>query len=168
MQPRTLSAALAVAAAALVACGSGTKAPSGHFTAQLNGANEKPSPISTSGAGTADMTLDPTGTSVTWTITATGLTGNATNAHIHIGDPTVAGPVIVDFKAISPPPAGTSTTFSGTFTQTNIKNPTSPPLATPIATMDQLIAAIRAGNAYFNIHTATNPGGEIRGQLSEQ
>ena len=30
---------------------------------------------------------------------------------------------------------------------------------------DQLIADIRAGNAYVNVHTTANPGGEIRGQL---
>jgi hypothetical protein len=34
--------------------------------------------------------------------------------------------------------------------------------------MDDLIAQIRSGSAYFNIHTAPHPGGEIRGQLSVQ
>jgi hypothetical protein len=63
-------------------------------------------------------------------------------------------------------PAGTSTTFRGSFTAANIKNPTTPPLTLPVATMDDLIAQIRAGNAYFNIHTAAHPSGEVRGQLS--
>ena len=31
--------------------------------------------------------------------------------------------------------------------------------------LDEVIAAIRAGVAYVNVHTAVSPGGEIRGQL---
>jgi hypothetical protein len=28
------------------------------------------------------------------------------------------------------------------------------------------LASLRAGNLYINVHTAANPGGEIRGQLN--
>jgi hypothetical protein len=35
-----------------------------------------------------------------------------------------------------------------------------------INTMEDAIQAIVGGNAYVNIHSTTNPGGEIRGQLS--
>jgi hypothetical protein len=34
--------------------------------------------------------------------------------------------------------------------------------------LDELFDAFRAGNAYFNVHTAAHTGGEIRGQLVAQ
>jgi len=33
--------------------------------------------------------------------------------------------------------------------------------------LNEVIAAIRAGNAYVNVHSAPSPGGEIRGQLDD-
>jgi hypothetical protein len=35
-------------------------------------------------------------------------------------------------------------------------------------TFATLVAKIRSGNAYINVHTPANPGGEIRGQLVAQ
>ena len=40
-----------------------------------------------------------------------------------------------------------------------------PNAAIGINTIDDVIQAVANGNAYVNIHTTTNPGGEIRGQL---
>ena len=165
MKPWLASGAMVVACA-LFACGGSSSGPSNTFTAQLSGANEAPQPVTTSGTGSATFTRN--GNTVTYTATASGLSGDAKAAHIHIGAPGVAGPVIVDIAGLSPPPAGTSTTMSGSFTEANIKNPTTPPLSPPITTMDQLFDQIRAGNAYFNIHTAAHSGGEIRGQLVPQ
>lgn len=169
-----VSATLAVVSAGMWSCGgysgssstgSSYMAPSSNFAAQLSAANETP-PVSTMGSGTVALTLN--GSTMNYAVYATGLSGNATGAHIHIGPVGQAGPIVVDFAAITPPPAGTTTTFAGSFTAANIKNPTTPPLNPPVVTMDDLIAQIRSGNAYFNIHTAAHPGGEIRGQLSVQ
>jgi hypothetical protein len=164
MKPMHASGAIALVWA-LFACG-GSNTLSNTFTAQLNGANETPQALSVPGTGTATFTRN--GATVTYSVSASGLTGNATAAHIHIGPPGVTGPIIVDILALSPPGPGTSITMNGSFTEANIKNPTSPPLSTPIATMDQLFDAIRAGNSYFNIHTAAHTGGEIRGPLTAQ
>lgn len=161
MKPWLASGAIATA---LLACG-GSSSPSNKFIAQLNGTNETPA-VTTNGAGTATFTRN--GSTVSYSVTASGLSGDAKAAHIHIGAAGVPGPVIVDIAGLTPPPAGTSTTMTGSFTESNIKNPTSPPLTTPITTMDELFDQIRAGNAYFNIHTAAHPGGEIRGQLVAQ
>ena len=35
-------------------------------------------------------------------------------------------------------------------------------------TMDSLLVLLRTGNAYVNVHTRVNLGGEIRGQVSRQ
>ena len=164
MKPRHASGAIIVVYAAILACG-GSSGPANNFAAQLSGANETPANSET---GTGSATFSRNGSTVTYTANVTGLTGNATGAHIHIGPVGQAGPIIVDIAALTPPGAGTSFTITGSFTQANIKNPTNPPLATPIATLDELFDAFRAGNAYFNVHTAAHTGGEIRGQLVAQ
>jgi hypothetical protein len=73
----------------------------------------------------------------------TGLTGDAIAAHIHTGAVGTPGPVVL---ALCGP---CSTPASGTGT-------------VPQAVVD----AIQAGTAYVNVHTVTNKGGEIRGQLA--
>jgi hypothetical protein len=139
-----VSATLAVVSAGMLSCGgySGSSSssympPSSNFAAQLSAANETP-PGSTMGSGTLSLTLN--GATMNYAVYATGLSGNATGAHIHIGPVGQAGPIVVDFAAITPPPAGTTTTFAGSFTAANIKNPTTPPLNPPVVTMDDLIA----------------------------
>jgi hypothetical protein len=75
-----------------------------------------------------------------------------TVAHIHTGAAGVAGPVLVPLV----PPAGsvTLTNGAGSFTQSqNIDGPT----ATNILN--------NPAGFYFNVHTALNPGGVIRGPL---
>jgi hypothetical protein len=164
MKLSDLSVALVVISVGMLSCG-GSSGPANNFGAQLSGANETPA-ISTAASGAGTIALN--GTTVNYTVSGTGLSGNATGAHIHIGAVGVAGPVIVDFAAITPLPAGTSTSIAGSFTAANIKNPTNPPLNPPVVTLDDLMAQIRAGNAYVNIHTAAHSGGEIRGQLTPQ
>lgn len=105
----------------------------------LSGAMETP-PVTTSAAGTGTITVAADG-AVTGSVTVTGM--SPTMAHIHQGAPGVAGPVIVPFKQ-----------DGNTFT--------APPGAKLTETQ---LAAYRAGNLYFNVHSAAHPAGEIRGQL---
>ena len=144
---------------ALVAHGEGGK---GKFGATLKGSNEVPS-VDSKATGNATITVS--GTSVEYKITASGLSGNATASHIHIGPATASGPVVVPFpaSAIKNAPDG-SVTISGTFTAADIKPQANP----PIKTLDDLLGQMKAGNTYVNVHTAAHPGGEIRGQLTGQ
>ncbi|PNA11302.1 CHRD domain-containing protein, partial [Pseudomonas sp. MPR-R1B] len=74
--------------------------------------------------------------------TYSGLTGPVTAAHFH--GPAKAG----ENAGVMVPVTAASSPFSGT------------------ATLDDAKAAgLEAGNLYFNIHTAANPKGEIRGQV---
>src|SRR2546429_3656589 len=93
--------ALIAAAFGLAACG-GSSGPSNHFVATLNAANE-PGTIASSGTGTADYTVD--GGVVAFTVTFTGLTTNANNAHIHVGPAGVAGGGTPPLTAPIPPAA---------------------------------------------------------------
>ncbi len=145
------------AAVIAAACG-GSSGPATHFTATLAGGNEVPATTSTA-TGTA--TFDLSGTTVTYTVNYSGLSGPPTGSHIHVGASTVAGPVVIAFSGLPTTAAGT---FTGTFAQADIHAQTSP----VIATLDDLLAQMRSGNTYVNIHSTVNPGGEIRGQLAGQ
>ena len=122
---------------ALSAC-----APTVQVTAQLNGAQEVP-PTSSTGTGVFNGTLNPSTGALSYTLTYINLTGPVTAAHLH--GPAVAGqnaPVIVPFQA-GPSPISGTTTLTGGMTQD-----------------------LLAGRVYANIHTAQNPNGEIRGQIT--
>jgi hypothetical protein len=106
---------------------------------KLSGDQEVP-PVKTSGAGSGTITINDDG-SVSGSVTATGFTPTA--AHIHEGAAGKNGPVIVPF-----------TKDGDKFG----------PAAGAKLTPDQL-KAFKAGNLYVNIHSAANPGGEVRAQL---
>jgi hypothetical protein len=124
------------------------------FAATLTGANEKPNAVSPAGSGTATFTLNEAETSAAWSITTTGMTSNITNAHIHLGNANTAGGVIVLLPGF---PTATSGTWSGTLTSASTLN-----LG---LSWQSLIDLIRNGDAYVNVHTVNNGGGEIRGNL---
>ena len=133
----------AVAAAALFASGA-VRAEVVKLHANLSGSQEVP-PKNTNATGTMNGTLDTATKKLTYDISYTGLSGPATMAHIH--GPAAAGanaPILVPFQNATSPIAGTMT----------VNN------ATEQAIMD--------GKAYVNVHTAANPGGEIRGQITKQ
>jgi len=114
------------------------------YHATLSGKSEVP-PTSSNGTGSATVTVDPSTGMASWSVTYSGLSGPATAAHIHCGAAAGAnGPVAVPFGNNPPNP------ITGQSTQPMTK-----------AQLDDL----QAGKCYVNIHTAANPGGEIRGQL---
>ena len=151
---RTLRlAALALAATgALAACGSMSSGSSTSMTpasassraasmvTELSARNEVP-PNASTGSGRATVTLDRTSRVLTWSVAYSGLTGPATGAHIHSAAEGTNGPVVVPF-ALTPSPITGSTTLT-----------------------DAQVQQLTQGLWYVNIHTAANPGGEIRGQL---
>jgi len=156
-------------ALALAACGGGSSAPATHFNSSLNAANE-PGGVTSPATGSATYTVigsvgyTNTGATVSYTVTFSGLTAPATAGHIHVGPAGVNGQVTVPFS----PPAQTSGTFSGTFSATDIKVATGGSVSVAAGSMDDLLAAMRAGNTYTNIHTSNFPNGEIRGQNQAQ
>lgn len=117
-----------------------------NFTVSLTGPQEVP-PNTSPAAGGGVATYDTTADSIRSSIFFTGLTSPATDSHIHLGGPGVAGPIIVPFTAFTP--ESTEGSVEGG------------PLPFPQANENDLLA----GNTYFNIHSAVFPAGEIRGQL---
>jgi hypothetical protein len=106
----------------------------------LKGDNEVPS-VSTTAAGTAVVDIKPD-RSVTATVTVTGMT--ATASHIHEAAAGANGPVIVPFTK----------TGDNTFA------------AAPDAKLTEAqYESYKQGKLYVNVHSAKNPGGEVRAQL---
>jgi hypothetical protein len=147
----------------LAACGSSS--PATHFTATMNAANE-PGGVTSSGTGTADYTVD--GGTVSYTVTFTGLTANASAGHIHVGPAGVNGAVTVPFTV--PSPGTKAGTITGSFTAANVAAASTSDGGVGVDAGDYngLLQLMRAGNTYTNIHTSTYPGGEIRGQNQPQ
>ena len=114
----------------------------------LSGAGERPTPISTPASGFGIFTL--VGNDLSFHINYHGLSGPATLAHIHgpASDAGTASPLI-DLKNFAVGGFGASGSIVGSVT-----------LDTP------QLSAIASGLAYVNIHSAANPGGEVRGQIT--
>ncbi|HET7785883.1 MAG TPA: CHRD domain-containing protein [Myxococcales bacterium] len=150
-----------IAVAAALACGgSSTPAPTNVYVATLSSSGEFPAPPNPNATATGTATFTVNASSVDFTITYAGLSGPPTAAHIHPGAAGTANPPIIpSFPGL---PTTAAATFSGTFQATDIK------AGGGIAAGDLngLVAAMKAGTAYANIHTAANPNGEIRGQIN--
>jgi hypothetical protein len=135
---KSLARISALSFAVALAVGSGSVLAES-MNVKLSGDQEVP-PVKSSGSGSGTITINDDG-SVSGSVTATGFTPTA--AHIHEAAAGKNGPVIVPF-----------TKDGDKFG----------PAAGAKLTPDQL-KAFKAGNLYVNIHSAANPGGEVRAQL---
>lgn len=131
------------------------------FDAQLSGDNEVPA-VASNGTGYASITLSEDETSIEYRLYVNDL-DDVTQAHIHVGPAGDNGPVAVFlFGPADPPVASDGLLAEGTITEDDL-------IATPgtfDGTMAQFVEMIRSGDTYVNVHTTTNEGGEIRGQLA--
>jgi hypothetical protein len=128
----------------LAACGMAPLASSSTaLTARLAGADEVPM-VATAATGLLEANLAADSSVLTWKLSYAGLTSPPTAAHFH-------GPAAAGQNA-------------------GVVVPISGPLTSPITGSATLspsqVADLRAGKWYVNVHTAANPGGEIRGQVS--
>lgn len=134
---------------------------SANLQANLSGFQETP-PNLTNATGTFTATVQ--GTSLTYTLTYSGLSAPVTVAHIHFGQAGVAGGVSIFLcgggGAPACPQAGT---VSRTVTAADVVGPTGQGVAA--GDFAGVLRFIRAGEAYANVHTTAHPAGEIRGQI---
>ena len=124
--------------------GTTAKPATARISASLSAGQERPLPTGARKAkGSFAATLADDG-KLTYRLAFKNLTGGAVAAHIHSGKRGVAGPVVATLcaKACTSPLKGTVTVNA------SVKS------------------ALRAGTAYVNVHTAANPAGEIRGQIT--
>lgn len=127
---------------ALLAVAPASVAASETYTAVLTTAAEVP-PVDGKGSGTLTATYDTATKKLTYTVTYKELSGAAVAAHFHgPADAKSNAGVVVPVKEVTP------NQLKGEATLT-----------------DAQAADLQAGKWYFNIHTAANKGGEIRGQV---
>ena len=141
-----------------------------HFKATLSPYGEVPT-NSTTGQGDLDFRIDDAEQTITFTLTYTGLAAPASAAHIHLGARSTNGGVSVFFcggaKPSCPPGTSDHATVTGTIAATDVVGPTTQGIPVGPTGFPELVAAIRAGVTYANIHNATFPSGEIRGQIND-
>ncbi|WP_417590706.1 CHRD domain-containing protein [Owenweeksia hongkongensis] len=121
------------------------------YTANLEGAQEVPA-VTTTATGNGIVTIDRNQSNAHYMVVADGLSGNVTGAHFHVAEAGANGPVIFN---LTPDFAGTGTS-DGAFGYWTDNDMT--------AFVTQNSVQFRGDSVYFNIHTAANPNGEIRGQ----
>lgn len=139
------------------------------FKVELAGEQEVPV-ISTGASGGFQARISNDGLSIQYELAYADLEGAVTQAHIHVGQRDVNGGISVFLCSnLGNGPAGTQAcpaapaVITGTITATDVIGPTGQGVAA--GELDELISAMRDGNAYANVHTVTFPGGEIRSQL---
>lgn len=116
------------------------------LNSSLTGAAERPGPGDPDGTGTVSLTVNPGQERICYQLAVSNI-ATATAAHIHEGEPDVAGPVRV---TLAPPADGDSegcADVSRTLALDILKEP---------------------GNYYVNVHNAAFPAGAVRGQLAKK
>jgi hypothetical protein len=121
------------------------------FIAKLDGAQEVP-PVTTTATGTGSFRLKTSSSGTVmeleYQITFAGLSGSLTASHFHNAAVGVGGGVVRNISF-------NGNTAAGSWKSSDATQPLT----------SDLLRELLAGRIYVNLHTAANPGGEIRGQL---
>jgi hypothetical protein len=169
MRRRTFVLVLAVLSAGLLvtslagASGSGKQ----NVKADLTGFQEVPA-VSTFGSGTFTATIDDDAQTITYELSFGGLNSTSLFAHIHLGQRGANGGVAAFLcgggdKPPCPAGTGATETVTGVIDAADVIGPAGQGIAP--GEFDELVRAIRARVTYANVHSMTQPGGEIRGQI---
>src|SRR6202165_394896 len=137
------SSLTALACTAVLAFAAPSMAATVNMKADLKAASEVP-PTDSKGSGSLTATYDTASKKLSWKGSSKGLSGPATAAHFHAGEAGKNGGVVIPITGAD------KDSFEGSATLT-----------------DAQAADMMAGKWYVNVHTATNKGGEVRGQLTK-
>jgi hypothetical protein len=137
----TIAVAVSLAVSALAF---GARASTISVSAKLSAKQEVPAQVVKDTKAKGKFTGTLVGSKLSWKLTFSGLTGQATAAHIHLGAMGKAG---------------------------NVAIPLCAPCKSGVHGKAMLSASLKKALAhhklYVNVHTAKNPNGEIRGQLAK-
>ena len=131
--------------------GTATTPVAGGQSITLSGAEENP-PVTTNATGTFQFRLD--GQSLSWRLQVSGNGETLTAAHLHQAARGVNGPVVVAL-------------FTGNRASADVSGQVQAgDLSGPLAgNLQGFVDALRAGNIYVNVHSASQPGGVVRAQV---
>ena len=145
----------------------------------LSGYEENPD-LSTTGTGSFEARLSNDGRSIEYTLSYSNLEGNVTQSHVHFGKTAINGGIsfwlcqtagtaapasVAALTPMCPTPGGT---VEDEITAAEVLGPNNPPANQGIepGQLGEILAAMRAGHAYANVHSSKWPGGEIRAQIN--
>jgi hypothetical protein len=144
------------------------------FRARLVGTQEVPL-VSTPGRGEFTAEVSEDGSSVAYELSYRNLQADITQSHIHLAKPLTNGGISVWLCGTDALPGPTGTPrcvgartggVTGVFTAANVIGPTSQGISP--GEFRELIANMKKGFTYANVHTTQSPGGEIRGQIGSR
>jgi hypothetical protein len=177
------TAIVAVAGSTVVFSGKGQ----GRFHEFLDGLKEAAAIVSTTGTGTFRAEISDDGTEIRYELAFENLEGDVRQAHIHIGHPQNSGGIVLWLCDSSANPSPIATTpdctaddpsdlrngrVTGTLTEADVQNVAGSGIAGPTATTPgefaEVVALVRAGATYVNVHSVKFPPGEIRSQIANQ
>ena len=152
--------AVSFAALGLSACNSD---PQEKYVAELRGSNEVPANNS-SAIGRVVLLVSRDGSFAEYSAEVSGLSAGIQGGHFHRAAAGTNGGIVLSFFFNSSGVATNSVTPGTTDLEINKAigrtiNKTQ---------LDAILADLRAGNIYANVHTPNFPGGEVRGQLIRQ
>lgn len=151
--------------------GGGTKNFKG---SPMNGYEEN-ADVSTVASGSFAARLSKDGTTLAYKLSYSGLEGTVLQSHVHFGKPAVNGGIsffLCGTGAVpAPTPAGAQPcpqagTVTGEIDSTDVIGPTGQGIAP--GELAEILAAMRAGHAYANVHSSKFVGGEIRAQINNR
>jgi hypothetical protein len=160
------------AVAPLLAVALASPALADGMNVKLKGYAEVPS-VSTTAKARFKASIDQKSGALSYELSYSGLEGEVRQAHIHFGEHGTNGGIAVWLcqTTFNVDPTGLaptclqSGTVSGTVTAANVVGPAGQGIAA--GEFAELVAAIRAGAAYVNVHTTKFPAGEVRAQLRD-
>jgi hypothetical protein len=165
-----------VLAAVIALLGVGSYAIAGDGTknfdgSPMNGYEENPD-VSTVASGSFEARLSEDGSTLAYELSYSGLEGTVTQAHVHFGKRAVNGGISFWLceTATSPSPSASTPacpqegTVTGEVTAAEVIGPAGQGIAA--GEFAEILAALRAGHAYANVHSSKFPGGEIRAQVN--
>ena len=138
-------------------------------SAKLQGFQEVPT-LSTAGTGRFWAVVDTEANTISYKLSYEGLEGSVAQAHVHLGARAVNGGIMFFLctnagngpagTPVCPAPSGE---VSGTITPEVVIGPAGQGVAA--GEFAEVVAALRSGAAYANVHSSLYPAGEIRGQV---
>lgn len=175
MQRASASIVTQLTGMALLGLAGGAFASDDHdgIQTRLKGYQEVPA-VSTTATGRFKAKIDEKAGTIKYELSYGGLEGDVRQAHIHLAQRGFNGGIMVWLcqTSFNVDPTGMSPTclqsgtVSGTIQSTSVIGPAGQGIAP--GEFAEVVAAIRAGVAYANVHSSKFPGGELRGQLRDE
>jgi hypothetical protein len=146
------------------------------YSVHMTGYEETALTLNTTGSGDFKAIVSADGTSIQYMLMYRDLSSPATQAHIHFGRPAITGGIVLWLCANTPlPPRRPLSRYLSHVPLPADHHPhadrrrcrwvSGQGIDAGTAGFAQMVAALRTGSAYANVHTTLRPGGEVRGRI---